>query len=226
MPQQLRTIKSFILRQGRLTQGQQYALDHYWAELGIDYSEQPLNKATVFKNSAPLVLEIGFGNGTSLATMAGQHPEENFVGIEVHRPGVGRLLHLAHNQNLKNLRVINHDAIDVLENMITDNSLSRVQLYFPDPWHKKKHHKRRIVQPEFMALLSRKIQAGGKIHFATDWQHYAKHMLRVLESCSDFKNDAGAGNYSPRPAYRPVTKFETRGLKLGHGTWDLIYTRL
>jgi tRNA (guanine-N7-)-methyltransferase len=220
----MRTIKSFILRQGRLTQGQQRALDTLWHQFGLDFSEQHADFPAIFGNANPVVLEIGFGNGESLVQMAIDNPDTNYIGIEVHRPGVGHLLHLIGENNTQNLRVMNHDAIDILQKQIADHSLDRVQLFFPDPWHKKKHQKRRIVQPEFLSLLSQKLKSDGQIHFATDWQHYARHMLRTLEAHPDFSNTAEAGQYSPRPDYRPVTKFERRGHRLGHGVWDLIFS--
>ncbi|MDH5393232.1 MAG: tRNA (guanosine(46)-N7)-methyltransferase TrmB [Gammaproteobacteria bacterium] len=219
-----RTVKSFILRQGRLTQGQQRALDQQWPVFGIDYEEKLLDFKTLFGNDQPVVLEIGFGNGDSLAQMAIESPDQNFIGIEVHRPGVGHLLHLSLKHGIKNLRVMNHDAIDILQNQIPANSLSRVQLYFPDPWHKTKHNKRRIVQTEFLDRLAVLLQKDGQIHFATDWKDYARHMMKTLEKHAAFSNNAGSQQFSPKPDYRPVTKFERRGQRLGHGVWDLIFT--
>jgi len=219
-----RTIKSFILRQGRLTHGQQRALDEQWPVFGIDYEATPLDFNQLFGNDNPVVLEIGFGNGESLLQMAAESPELNFIGIEVHRPGVGHLLHLIQEQGIKNLRVMNHDAIDILQNQIPEHSLSRVQLYFPDPWHKKKHNKRRIVQASFLDTLAKLLQTDGQIHFATDWEHYAEHMMRTLVAHPAFSNNAGENNFSPKPDYRPVTKFERRGQRLGHGVWDLLFT--
>lgn len=219
-----RTIKSFILRQGRLTQGQQRALDEQWPVFGIDYEAKLLDFEVLFGNTNPVILEIGFGNGESLLQMAAENPEQNFIGIEVHRPGVGHLLHLIQEHGIQNLRVMNHDAIDILQNQITDHSLDRVQLYFPDPWHKKKHNKRRIVQTSFLDMLARLLKADSKIHFATDWEHYAKHMMQTLENHDVFENVAGNNQYSPKPDYRPITKFERRGQRLGHGVWDLVFS--
>ena len=225
MPETVRrTIKSFILRQGRLTHGQQRALDEQWPVFGIEYEASLLDFETLFGNTNPVILEIGFGNGESLLQMAAENPDQNFIGIEVHRPGVGHLLHLIHEQGIQNLRVMNHDAIDILQNQIPEHSLTRVQLYFPDPWHKKKHNKRRIVQAAFLDTLSRLLRTDGKIHFATDWEHYAKHMMLTLEYHDDFENDDGTNQYSPKPDYRPITKFEKRGQRLGHGVWDLIFS--
>lgn len=219
-----RTIKSFILRQGRLTQGQQRALDTLWQDFGIDFSATPADFTAIFGNNQPVVLEIGFGNGESLLQMAMENPELNYVGIEVHRPGVGHLLHLIGENQVTNIRVMNHDAIDILQKQVAAHSLDRIQLFFPDPWHKKKHHKRRIVQTAFLDLLASKLKNGGQLHFATDWEHYAKHMLATLEAHPDFSNNAGAGQYSERPDYRPITKFERRGHRLGHGVWDLLFS--
>lgn len=219
-----RTIKSFILRQGRLTHGQQRALDEQWPVFGIDYEDKPLDFKALFANDQPVILEIGFGNGESLLQMAAENPDQNFIGIEVHRPGVGHLLHLIHEQGIQNLRVMNHDAIDILLNQIPEHSLSRVQLYFPDPWHKKKHNKRRIVQASFLDMLAKLLKKDGGIHFATDWEHYAHHMMKTLEDHPDFINNAAENQFSPKPDYRPITKFERRGQRLGHGVWDLLFT--
>lgn len=225
MPETIRrTIKSFILRQGRLTQGQQRALDEQWPIFGIDYEAKPIDFAKLFGNNNPVILEIGFGNGESLLQMAAENPEQNFVGIEVHRPGVGHLLHLIHEQSIKNLRVMNYDAIDILQNQIAEHSLSRVQLYFPDPWHKRKHIKRRIVQTSFLDMLAKLLKSDGQIHFATDWEHYARHMMATLEDHPQFSNNAANNEFSPKPDYRPTTKFERRGQRLGHGVWDLLFS--
>lgn len=221
-----RTIRSYVLRQGRLTPGQKLALEQLWPVYGIDYANAPLDMPAIFGRSAPLTLEIGFGDGDSLLQQAIAHPERDFLGIEVHRPGVGRLLSRCHEAGLSNLRVFNHDAVEVLKNQIPDQSLDCVQLFFPDPWHKKRHHKRRIVQPEFAALVLRKLRPGGYFHMATDWQAYAEHMLAVMEASPGFANAAGAGQYSRNDGLRPLTKFEQRGLRLGHGVYDLRYLKL
>jgi tRNA (guanine-N7-)-methyltransferase len=221
----LRKIKSFVKRQGRLTIGQAKALTDDWQQYGRSVEQGPLVVKDVFANNNHLIFEIGFGNGQSLVSMALATPDYNYLGIEVHRPGVGMLLRGIEAEQLTNIRIYQEDAIDVLEQCIPDHSLSRVQLYFPDPWPKKKHHKRRIVQPEFAALIHRKLCAGGVFHMATDWQNYAEHMLAVMDAAPGFSNQAGQGNYSPKPAYRPTTKFEQRGQKLGHGVWDLLYVR-
>ncbi len=218
-------VKSFVKREGRLTKAQQRALDEFWPTRGIDYQPTELDLTATFNRTAPVVLEIGFGMGKSLVTMAEEAPALNFIGIEVHRPGVGACLADAGERNIDNIRVMEHDAVEVLKNMVPDNSLHRLQLFFPDPWHKKRHHKRRIVQPEFVELVRKKLAIGGTFHMATDWQPYAEHMAQVMNSADGYSNTATEGNYVARPDYRPITKFEVRGQKLGHGVWDLIYER-
>jgi len=220
-----RKIKSFIRRQGRLTAGQQLALDNQWHVYGLDPNID-YDFAEVFGRNAPRCIEIGFGNGESLAKMAAANPEIDYIGIEVHRPGVGHLLMLLAEKNLTNVRIYCHDAIEILEKRVPDDSLSGVHLFFPDPWPKKKHHKRRIVQPGFTELLSRKLKTGGYFHAASDWQHYAEHMLAVLSEQKRLANASPGADYCPRPDYRPLTKFEQRGIKLGHGVWDLIFRKL
>jgi len=220
-----REIKSFILRQGRRTKAQQHALDNYWLDYGIEFSKRLLNFKTLFNNENEVIVEIGFGNGDSLLQQAINQPEYNFIGIEVHSPGVGHLIHHAHAQKIKNLKVIRHDAIDVLNHQIADGSIRQVQLFFPDPWHKQRHQKRRIMNPAFIASIFQKLQADGFFHMATDWQHYAQQMLTQMDAADGFINTAGPGNYSPTYAARCETKFERRGLKLGHGVWDLIYQK-
>lgn len=219
-----RTIKSYVLRQGRLTRGQQQALEKLWPVYGIDFKAELLDLDTLFKSSAPIVLEVGFGNGDSLFQQAVSNPNNSYIGIEVHRPGVGHLLHLAGNAGITNLRVINHDAVEVLQLQIPDHSLDCVQLFFPDPWHKKRHHKRRIVKAEFIRLVYQKLKPGGLFHLATDWQDYAEHMLAEMEQAEGFSNIAGKGNYAENTG-RPSTKFEHRGQRLGHGVWDLVFQK-
>ena len=221
----LRTVRSFVRREGRLTPGQQRAIDTLWPQFAIDDSDTLIDLNEVFGREAPKVLEIGFGNGNSLAQMATNQPDHDFIGVEVHRPGVGQLLKAIEEQGLTNLRVACTDAVELLKHRITDNSLDRVQLYFPDPWHKKRHHKRRIIQPQFVKLLAKKIKSGGHLHMATDWEHYAHQMLEDLSNNDSFINCAEDSNYIPRPDYRPLTKFEQRGHKLGHGVWDLLFKR-
>ncbi len=222
----LRRIRSFVKREGRLTKGQANALEQHWPTMGLNHQKALLDLNTVFGRQAPRVLEIGFGMGKSLVQMAAAEPDKDFIGIEVHRPGVGACLADAAEAGLTNLRVFEHDAVEVLEDCITDGSLQRVQLYFPDPWHKKRHHKRRIVQPEFVARLRNKLEIGGLFHMATDWENYAEHMLEVMQAAAGFENTADSGDYVPRPDFRPLTKFEQRGHRLGHGVWDLIFKRV
>ena len=217
-----RTIRSFVLRQGRLTKGQEYALEFLWPIYGVDQADSIIDFQNLFNRDAPITLEIGFGNGDSLADMARAAPERDFIGIEVHRPGVGRLLHLIKEYELTNLRVINDDAVEILKQRIPKHSLDRVQLFFPDPWHKKKHNKRRIVQDDFVKLIHSLLQTNGVFHLATDWEAYAEHMAEVMESNPQFQSLAPSP-FSERPDDRPLTKFENRGLKLGHGVWDLLY---
>ncbi len=221
-----RPLRTFVLRQGRLTSGQKLALESQWPIVGLEFQDSLLDLDETFARNAPTTLEIGFGNGDSLAQMAKAAPERNFFGIEVHRPGVGHLLHLVEEYELSNVRVMHHDAVEIINTMIPDGSLDRIQIYFPDPWHKKRHNKRRIVQPEFVALLATKLQLGGVLHLATDWEHYAKQMLNVMTAAPDYKNQAPEGGYAERPDFRPLTKFENRGLKLGHGVWDLLFEKV
>ncbi|WP_020679478.1 tRNA (guanosine(46)-N7)-methyltransferase TrmB [Marinobacterium rhizophilum] len=222
----MRAVRSFVLRAGRMTEGQQRGLDEAWPEMGLEVAGGMIEPAAVFGREAPLVLEIGFGMGDSLLQMARQMPEKNYIGIEVHRPGVGRLLNNARTEGLGNIRVYAEDAVEVLAKCIPDGSLDCLQLFFPDPWHKKKHNKRRIVQPAFAQTVRSKLKIGGQFHMATDWENYAEHMMEVMSAAEGYRNIAGAGEYSPQPDFRPVTKFQNRGEKLGHGVWDLIFERI
>ena len=222
----MRKVRSFVLREGRLTAGQQKALDSLWPSFGLERATGMLDAAQVFGRDAPRVLEIGYGMGHSLVQMAAAEPDKDFIGIEVHRPGVGALLMAVEEAGVTNLRSYCDDAVDILERCIADASLSRVQLYFPDPWHKKKHHKRRIVQPAWVQLVQRKLAVGGVLHMATDWQDYAEHMLAVMQAETGWQNLAEDQTYVPRPDWRPETKFERRGARLGHGVWDLLYQKL
>lgn len=221
-----RTIKSFVIRAGRMTQGQKVAMETGWKDYGLEITEAPLDFQQIFANNKPITLEIGFGMGQSLFTMAQQTPEHNFIGIEVHKPGVGALISLLQEQQLSNVRIFNCDALDVLKQAIPDQSLDRLLLFFPDPWHKARHHKRRIVQPDFAQLVRSKLRIGGIFHMATDWQPYAEHMLEVMQTAAGFQNLATDNPYIPRPDERPKTKFEARGEKLGHGVWDLKFERI
>ncbi len=222
---QHRPIRSYVLRQGRLTPGQERAFETLWPRFGVAFTGKPLNLPTLFGNDHPVYLEIGFGNGDSLAQMAATDPDSNYLGIEVHRPGVGHLLLKIEELGLSNLCVLRHDAVEVISKGIGDGALEGAFLFFPDPWHKKRHHKRRILQPAFVRELARVIHPGGRFHAATDWEAYAEHMMQVLSESPDFENRAGPGNYTGRPGYRPLTKFEQRGQRLGHGVWDLIFQR-
>lgn len=219
-----RPIRSFVKREGRMTKAQQHALEVLLPEYGIDSSLQRIDLKQIFPRQAPCYLEIGFGMGTSLLQMAMNHPDRDFIGIEVHRPGVGSTLTRLHEEQLTNLRVINHDAVEVLKHLFADNSLDGVYLFFPDPWHKKKHQKRRIVQTPFVQLIHRCIKPGGHFHIATDWQHYAKHIMGVVSRFDGFINEAGDNQYSPRSG-RPETKYERRGQRLGHDVWDMIFRK-
>lgn len=215
-----RGIKSFVIRAGRLTKGQEGGLERQWPIMGLELEQGTINLAEVFGRTAPVVLEIGYGMGHTLALMAQAAPEKDFIGVEVHLPGVGSLLHAAEEMGLANLRTYKDDAIEVLK-LFPDESLDCVQLFFPDPWHKKKHNKRRIVQPEFAQTIRRVLKKGGVFHMATDWEAYKDHMLEVMDAAEGYENIAGTGNCVPRPEDRPLTKFEKRGESRGHGVWDL-----
>ena len=223
-----RPIKSFVLRAGRMGPGQTRAMNDWGPRFLVPYAPQPLDTAAVFGRSAPLIVEIGFGMGDATATIAAALPDTDFLGLEVHGPGVGALLKLIGERSLTNVRIVRHDAVDVLEQMIAPASLAGVHVFFPDPWHKLKHHKRRLIQPAFVALLASRLAPGGYVHCATDWQPYAAQMLEVLTAEPALSNTAahGSDGYAPKPDYRPLTKFENRGLKLGHGVWDLVFRRV
>ncbi len=223
---QLRSVRTFVIRAGRMTPAQEKALDQQWPVYGLQIADGALDFATLFGREAPVVLEIGFGMGDSLLAMAQALPEQNFIGVEVHRPGVGRLLNNITKAGLSNVRVFKEDALDVLEHCVADASLDCLQLFFPDPWPKKKHHKRRMVQPDFVQKLRPKLKIGGCFHMATDWQPYAEHMMEVMSAAEGYRNRAGEGQYSPQPDSRPDTKFQRRGEKLGHGVWDLVFERI
>jgi tRNA (guanine-N7-)-methyltransferase len=220
-----RTIRSFVLRQGRLTAAQQHALDSLLPKYSLDSAGGLLDLAVVFGRLARCTLEIGFGNGDALAQLARQHPHEDFLGIEVHRPGVGRLLMTLEHENISNVRVLCADAVDVLTRCIPDESLDVLLVYFPDPWPKKRHRKRRLVQPEFVTLMVRKLKTGGQLQLATDWSEYATQMLDVLSANPHLANVGNGGGYSQRPATRPLTKFERRGIDLGHPVRDLSFIK-
>ncbi len=223
--QETRRVRSFVLRQGRITPAQQNAFDAHWSRFGLDYRPEQLDPAAIFPRVAPLVLEIGFGNGAQLLHAATNEPDKNFIGIEVHRPGVGRLMNGLADANVGNVRISNHDAVEVLMHQIADGALAEVRIYFPDPWPKKRHHKRRLVQPEFVTLLASRVASGGLLHLATDWAEYAEHMLAVVDENPDWINRAGPGAYSAQPEWRINTHFEKRGQRLGHGVWDLLHIK-
>jgi tRNA (guanine-N7-)-methyltransferase len=219
----MRKIQSFVRRSGRLTASQEKGLTELWADYAIE-PKGVLDFVEIFGNDNAVVLEIGFGNGDTLVQMAQENPALNYVGIEVYEAGIGRLISSTHTKQLSNLKVMRGDAVEFLGDNIADGSLARLQLFFPDPWHKKKHHKRRIVQQDFLDLLAKKLTNDGVCHMATDWQHYAEHMMEALEANKNFKNTQRAHSYTPRPEFRPLSKFEKRGNRLGHGVWDLIFT--
>ena len=226
LPVRRREIKSYVMRAGRMTDGQQRGLDEGWPKFGLELADGRQNFDQVFARQAPRTLEIGFGMGQSLLAMAQAAPEQDFIGIEVHRPGVGSGLNGLLTENISNVRVYSCDALQVLKSCVADASLDRVMLFFPDPWHKSRHHKRRIVQPEFAQLVRSKLKIGGVFHLATDWEPYTEHMLEVLNAAPGFTNLSADQTFVPRPKERPVTKFERRGERLGHGVWDLKFERV
>lgn len=219
----LRRIRSFVTRAGRVSTGQRRAMDELGPRFVVPYAAATTDWDAAFGRTAPRVLEIGFGMGATTAEIAAQRPSDDFIGIEVHEPGVGALLKLIGEHKLSNIRIVQHDAVEVLEQMIAPESLDGVHIFFPDPWHKARHHKRRLIQPKFVSLLVSRLKPGAYLHCATDWQNYAEQMLDVLSADSALENTADG--YAPRPGYRPVTKFERRGLRLGHGVWDLVFKR-
>jgi tRNA (guanine-N7-)-methyltransferase len=221
-----RPIRSFVRREGRMTPAQQRALDELWPVYGLDLEACPLDLDAVFGRRASRTLEIGFGMGDALLAMAAAAPAEDFIGVEVHRPGVGSLLKRLQDAGITNVRVFCADAVEVLDRCLPADSLSRVCLFFPDPWHKKRHHKRRLVQPPFVERVCDRLARGGVFHLATDWEDYARHMLEVLTASRKLCNTAPDGRFVPRPSYRPETKFERRGMRLGHGVWDLVFERI
>ncbi|MGN6739402.1 tRNA (guanosine(46)-N7)-methyltransferase TrmB [Dyella sp.] len=224
-PAYLRRIRSFVLREGRMTPAQQRAFDAHWSRYGLDYRGAPRDFTATFGRSAPRVLEIGFGNGEALAWASEHDQVRDFIGVEVHGPGVGRLMNALAARDAANVRLYKHDAVEVLEHEIAPGTLAEARIWFPDPWHKKRHNKRRIIQPAFVALLASRMAPDGLLHLATDWQPYAEHMLEVMEAAPDWRNAVAPGAYAEKPDWRIETHFERRGLKLGHGVWDLLYRR-
>ena len=219
-----RAVRSFVLRQGRMGSGQQKALAELGPRFVLPYSPALIDLGQVFGRSAPRILEIGFGMGQSTAEIAATHPDQDYLGVEVHTPGVGSLLKLLGERELGNIRIIQHDAVEVLEHMIADGALAGVHIYFPDPWPKKRHHKRRLMQPDLVHLLAQKLAPGAYLHCATDWEDYAVQMLQLC-SAEPLLTNSAAG-YAARPEWRPLTKFEQRGLRLGHGVWDVLFRRI
>ena len=223
MTEQHRHIRSYVLRQGRVSNAQRRAHDTLLPRYGIEYSNELLDFDRVFGRAAPRVLEIGFGMGETTATIAAAHPEIDYLALEVHTPGVGSLLKQLDEGGIANVRIIQHDAVEVLEHMAPDASFDGAHIFFPDPWPKKRHHKRRLIQPPLVSLLASKLKPGGYVHAATDWEEYAQQILEVFEGEPLLENTAD--DYAPRPEYRPLTKFEQRGLRLGHGVWDIVFRR-
>lgn len=216
-------IRSYVLRQGRFSRGQQRAYEELLPKLGIAYRREPLDFRAAFGRSAPVVAEIGFGMGETTARIAADNPGSDYLAIEVHTPGVGSLLKRIEAAGIANVRVVQHDAVEVLRDMVAPDSLAAIHVFFPDPWPKKRHHKRRLLQPEFTRLAASRLAPGGLLHVATDWQDYAEYVLAVLDATPGLRNTAGG--FASRPPWRPQTKFERRGLELGHGVWDLLFTR-
>jgi tRNA (guanine-N7-)-methyltransferase len=221
-----RSIRSFVTRSGRITDAQQRALLELWPKFGVEMGSSPLDLTMIFGRQAPLTVEIGFGNGTNLIALAAAHPERNYLGIEVHRPGIGRLLLALAHEGLTNVRVLCRDAVEVLEEQLVPKSVDEALILFPDPWPKKRHHKRRLVQASFTQLLADRLALGGVIRIATDWEPYAQEMLATLSAQPCLRNVATDGGFIPRPAERVITRFEQRGERLGHGVWDLAFRRI
>jgi tRNA (guanine-N7-)-methyltransferase len=220
-----RPIRSFVRREGRMTRGQKRAFDCLWPAYGLNPEKPISNLHDLFGRRAPITLEIGFGMGDSLMEQAKGQPDTDFIGIEVHRPGVGHLLASLAHEGLSNVRVFCADAVEVLHNYIPDQSLKTVQIFFPDPWPKKRHHKRRLIQTNLVELLAQKLKVGGRLHLATDWENYADHIVEVMQQLPQFQNTATEGPYVARPQSRPLTKFEQRGKRLGHSVWDLVFVK-
>ena len=218
-----KSIKSYVKREGRLTKSQLYGLDNYWIKYGIEYSPKKINFEEIFESYRPLILDIGFGSGESTINHAISHPENNYLAVEVHRPGIGRLLNKIEENTLTNIKIIKHDVIDILKEQIPDCSLTQIFIFFPDPWPKKRHHKRRLINKELIKLIKKKLVLHGRLHIATDWENYANYIMEIGNADLELINLAGYNNYSPRPEWRTETRFEHRGKKLEHNVWDLCY---
>ena len=221
-----KSVRSYVVRSGRITKSQRKAFEAHWHKYGLELVTGKLNTESIFGSGAFVVVEIGFGMGDSLLQMAQASPNQHFIGIEVYPPGVGSIMKRAHETKLKNLRVYLADANDVIDECFGENTIDRLQLFFPDPWHKKKHRKRRIVTPSFVQLVRSRLVLNGVFHMSTDWKAYAEQMLEIMEQSDGYSNCAGAGNFSVKPDYRPLTKFELRGERLGHNVWDLVFKRV
>ena len=220
-----RTIRSFVKREGKITTGQQSAIDELWPDYGVDLRDELIDFSALFKRDAELVMEIGFGNGLSLAEMASVNPQTNFLGVEVHKPGVGSLLVQVKQRAIDNIRVSGDDAVELMK-QIPANSIDRMQIFFPDPWHKKRHHKRRLIQAEFVESVVKRLKKDGVMHVATDWENYAEHVMDVLSANVNLANMSDREDgFCIKPDYRPETKYERRGLNLGHGVWDMLFQK-
>ena len=218
-----KSIKSYVKRERRLTKSQLYGLDNYWIKYGIEFSPKIINFEEILKSYKPLILDIGFGSGESTINHAISHPENNYLAVEVHRPGIGRLLNKIEENTLTNIKIIKHDVIDILKEQIPDCSLTQIFIFFPDPWPKKRHHKRRLINKELIKLIKKKLVLHGRLHIATDWENYANYIMEIGNADLELINLAGYNNYSPRPEWRTETRFEHRGKKLEHNVWDLCY---
>ncbi|MDN5849936.1 MAG: tRNA (guanosine(46)-N7)-methyltransferase TrmB [Nitrococcus sp.] len=220
-----RSVRSFVRREGRLTRGQARNLEQLFARYGLECGDERLDAHALFGPRAAMILDIGFGNGEALAQLAVRHPQRSYLGVEVYRPGLGRLLRQLETEDIRNVRLVCADAVEVMQHNIADSALAGIQVFFPDPWPKRRHHKRRLVQPDWVELAACRLAAGGFLHLATDWQDYAEHMLAVVERSAQFSNMAGFGQFAPGPGERPSTRFERRGRNKGHGVWDLTFVR-
>ena len=220
-----RTVRSYVLRAGRVTEGQKRALEDLWPVYGVKHDKNRLNMETLFGNARAVVMEIGFGNGDATWQMAKARPDQNYLGVEVHQPGVGSLMLKLEEDGLDNVRIASEDAVELLQKWVPDESLDGICIYFPDPWPKKRHHKRRIIQAPFVALMATKLKNGSLLHLATDWEPYAEFMLEVMQAAPDFENLSLSGRFCPKPDWRPPTKYEKRGERLGHKVADLVFRR-